>query len=220
MKILGIDEAGRGPVIGPLIVAGVMIEVKGSSTSNVEASNIDGVKDSKLLKHDVRIKLDKKIKKNSKYVIIEVNPQEIDAALNSPDLNLNWLEAHKYADIINELNPDRAIIDCPSPNCSAFESYLRNLLEDKDVELVVEHKADMKYPTCSAASILAKVRREEAMDEIKEKYGKTGPGYPANPVTQQFIKENWEKHPEIFRKTWATFKNQKKMKDQKSLDGF
>jgi ribonuclease HII len=213
MKVLGIDEAGRGPVIGPLIIAGVMIE-EGNEDS------IDGVKDSKLLSHKKRIELDKKIKANSEFMIISVEPKEIDAALNSDSMNLNWLEAVKQAEIINQLNPDKAIIDCPSPNCRAYETYLRNLLVNKKIQLVVEHKADVNYPVCSAASIIAKVRREEAMDEIKSTYGETGPGYTANPITQKFIKENWEKHPEIFRKSWSTFKNHEKMKFQKKLEGF
>ena len=213
MKVLGIDEAGRGPVIGPLIIGGVMIE-------EGEEFKIDGVKDSKLLTHKKRLELDRKIKANSEFMIIDILPDEIDRALLSNHLNLNWLEAHKQAKIINELKPDKAIIDCPSPNCRKFESYLRNLLTNKKIELVVEHKADIKYPTCSAASIIAKVRREEEMNKIKEKYGLTGPGYPANPTTKIFIKENWEKHPEIFRKTWVTFKNHEKMKNQKSLEDF
>ena len=215
MKVLGIDEAGRGPVIGPLILAGVMIE-------EGEEKNIDGVKDSKLLQHKKRIELDKKIKANSKYKIIEVSPQEIDKALDpeNKSMNLNWLEAHKQAEIINSLNPDKAIIDCPSPNCKKFSEYLKKLLKNKDVELIVEHKADSKYPTCSAASILAKVKREQIMDKIKKKYGNTGPGYSSNPITQKFVKENWERHSEIFRKTWVTFKNHEKMKNQKTLEGF
>lgn len=215
VKVLGIDEAGRGPVIGPLILAGVMIE-------EGEEKKIDGVKDSKLLQHKKRIELDKKIKLNSKYKIIEVSPKEIDSALDPQNklMNLNWLEAHKQAEIINSLKPDKAIIDCPSPNCKKFTEYLKNLLKNKDIELIVEHKADSKYPTCSAASILAKVKREQVMDKIKKKYGNTGPGYSSNPVTQKFVKENWEKHPEIFRKTWVTFKNHEKMKDQKTLEGF
>ncbi len=213
MKVLGIDEAGRGPVIGPLIIAGVMIE-------EGQEKNIDGVKDSKLLPHKKRIELDRKIRANSEFMIIDILPDEIDRALSSNYLNLNWLEAHKQAKIINELNPDKVIIDCPSPNCKKFEDYLRELLTNKKIKLIVEHKADSKYPTCSAASILAKVRREEEMNKIKEKYGMTGPGYPANPITKIFIKENWEKHPEIFRKSWATFKNQEKMKNQKTLEGF
>ena len=210
MKILGIDEAGRGPVIGPLIIAGVMVE-------EGDESKFKGVKDSKLLSHGKRVELDKIIKSNSKYKIIEVSPREIDEALLSEHLNLNWLEAQKQAEIINELKPDKAIIDCPSPNCSAYENYLMGLLKSKEVILVVEHKADIKYPTCSAASILAKVRREEEMKKIKEKYGDTGPGYPANPVTKKFVAENFEKYPEIFRKTWSTFKKVVKAKGQKKL---
>ncbi len=213
MKVLGIDEAGKGPVIGPMIIAGAMI-------NQGEEKNIEGVKDSKLLTHKVRLELDKKIKENAKHKIIIVSPQEIDEALLSETLNLNWLEAHKQAELINHFNPDKAIIDCPSPNCEKYTEYLKDLLENKDVELVVEHKADFKYPICAAASILAKVKREEEMDIIKEKYGDTGPGYPGNESTKKFLAENWEKYPEIFRKTWSTFKNQAKTKHQKSLGEF
>ena len=197
-KILGIDEAGRGPVIGPLIVAGVMIE-----EDNVKL--LGEVKDSKLLTHSKRLKLDKQIKEVADFKLIEVSPAEIDKAILSKDSNLNWLEAQKQAEIINELQPDKAIIDCPSINCKAYTQYLQNLLINKNIKLIVEHKADLNYPPCSAASILAKVLREEKMDEIKQKYGDTGPGYPANSQTQKFVKENWNKHPEIFRKTWSTY---------------
>ncbi|MEK6879631.1 MAG: ribonuclease HII, partial [Nanoarchaeota archaeon] len=97
MKILGIDEAGRGPAIGPMIIAGVMI-------NEGEENLLTGSKDSKMLVHNVRLVLDKKIKKNSEYKIIEVSPKEIDNAINSENNNLNWLEAQKQAEIINSLN--------------------------------------------------------------------------------------------------------------------
>lgn len=212
MKTLGIDEAGRGPVIGSLVIAGVMVDELGW--------RVDGVKDSKLLSHKKRIELDKKIKKTSRYKIIKISPQEIDNALFSRHLNLNWLEAVKQAEIINALKPDKAIIDCPSPNCKKYTQYLKRLLKNKKTELIVEHKADMKYPVCSAASILAKVEREKEIAQLKKKYGNIGPGYPSNPITQKFIKENWEKHPEIFRKSWITFKNHQKQKHQKRLGDF
>lgn len=210
IKVLGIDEAGRGPVIGPMIIAGVMI-------NEGEENLLDGSKDSKKLVHKKRLELDKKIKKNSIYKIIEVSPKEIDTAVNSKIMNLNWLEAHKQAEIINGLKPDKAIIDCPSPNLKVFKSYLKNLLENKDIELIVEHKADEKYITSSAASILAKVRREEIMDEIKNKYGNTGPGYTSNDATKKFIAENYNKHPEIFRHSWSTFKRLSQKEKQKEL---
>ena len=210
MKILGIDEAGRGPVIGPLIVAGVMIE-------DGKEAMLGEVKDSKLLFHKKRIILSKHIKKNFEYKIIKIHPKEIDDALLSEHLNLNWLEAHKQAEIINKMKPDVVIIDCPSPSIYKYTLYLKNLLKNKKIKLIVEHKADYNYPIVSAASIIAKDTREIEMKKIKKKYGSTGPGYATSPVTQKFIKENFDKHPEIFRQTWATFKNQKKMKGQMKI---
>ena len=212
VKVLGIDEAGRGPVIGPLVIAGAMIE-EGTEISLGE------VKDSKLLAHKKRVELWETITKNSEYKIIKVSPQEIDAAVESKEggMNLNWLEAKHQAEIINELNPDVVIIDCPHPIPKKYEDHVRNLLKNKNIKMIVEHKADVNYPACSAASILAKVVREEEMDKIKEKYGNTGPGYPANPVTQKFIKENWNIYPEIFRHSWSTFKKIAEGKGQKTL---
>ena len=218
MKVLGIDEAGRGPVLGPMIIAGVMIQ-------DGKEAELGAVKDSKLLTHKKRIELNHLIQEHSEFKIIEVSPKEIDDAVDGEDkknMNLNWLEAHKQAEIINELKPDVAIIDCPSPNCKKYEEYLRNLLNDelKNIKLIVEHKADVNYPVCSAASIIAKVRREEEVEKLKQKYGDIGPGYPANATTQKFIKENWEKHPEIFRHSWSTFKKHEQMKGQQKLEGF
>ncbi|MEK6914302.1 MAG: ribonuclease HII [Nanoarchaeota archaeon] len=213
-KILGIDEAGRGPAIGPMIIAGVMI-------NEGDENLLVGSKDSKMLVHKVRMILDKKIKENSTYKIIEVNPKEIDDALNSKKNNLNWLEAQKQAEIINSLNPDKAVIDCPSVNIISFKNYLRNLLNNKEIELIVEHKADQNYITCSAASILAKVRREEKINEIKNEYGDIGSGYPSDPKTKEFIKNNYSNRPEIFRHSWATLKklseNQKKFPKNRHL---
>jgi ribonuclease HII len=209
-KVLGIDEAGRGPVIGPLIIAGVMIE-------DGKEAELGAVKDSKLLKHKDRVSLYHQITAHSEFKIIEVSPREIDEALdeNNKEMNLNWLEAHKQTEIINHFNPDIVVIDCPHPVPKKFEEYLKKLISKKNIKYIVEHKADVNYPICSAASIVAKVRREEEMARIQKQYGDTGPGYPANPATQKFIKENWKKHPEIFRKSWSTFKNIEKANDEK-----
>lgn len=213
MKVLGIDEAGRGPVIGPLIVAGVMIE-------DGKEKMLGEVKDSKMLFHRKRKILAKNIKEVSKYKLILVHPKEIDAALLSTDLNLNWLEAHKQAIIINELKPNVAIIDAPSINTSKYKEYLLNLLENKKIKLIVEHKADVNYPVCAAASIIAKVKREQEIQKLKKKYGNFGPGYPSNKKTQEFVKKNWRKYPGLFRKTWSTFKRYSEPKKQKKLTDY
>jgi len=209
-KVLGIDEAGRGPVIGAMVMAGVMIE-------EGDEHLLEGSKDSKMLAHSVRLELDKKIREGAQHMVIEFSPQEIDDALANPDMNLNWLEAKGQAELINSLKPDKVIIDCPSVNLISFEAYVRGLLDNKDIEMIVEHKADEKYITSSAASILAKVRREDIVDKIKEKYGNTGSGYPADPHTKKFIAENWDKCPEIFRKSWSTYKKVVEDKGQKKL---
>lgn len=210
VKVLGIDEAGRGPVIGPLVIAGAMI-------NEGDEKLLGEVKDSKLLVHKKRVELWDSITKIAKYKIIEVSPKEIDEAVESEgnDMNLNWLEAKHQADIINELNPDKVIIDCPHPIPKKYEDHIRKLLKNKDVRIICEHKADFNYPICSAASILAKVKREEEMAKIQKQYGNTGPGYPANAVTQKFLKENWQKYPEIFRHSWSTFKKVAQANDVK-----
>ena len=214
--VCGIDEAGRGPVIGPMVMAGVIIE-----EADIPMLKKLGVKDSKQLSPKSRESLYPDIiKAVIGHQIVIISPQEIDNALFSDDLNLNWLEAHKAADIINTLRPDKAVIDSPSTNCVAYARYLRKLLNNKHIELVCAHKADVNFPEVSAASILAKVTRDQEMAEIQKKYGDAGPGYSSNLITQKFIRENWEKHPEIFRKSWETYKHQERNKFQKSLDGF
>lgn len=217
MTILGIDEAGRGSIIGSLFVAGAAFNEK-----DLDKLKKMGVKDSKLLTHKKRVELCKKIEKLSKkFVVIRVSPQEIDdALLNQSKMNLNWLEAVKTAEIINDIKPKKAIIDCPSPNVPAYRRYISKLLEEQDTELIVEHKADVKYIASAAASILAKCGREEEVEKLQKKYGEIGPGYPSNEITKAFVEKNWEKHPEIFRKSWRTYKNVKGKKNQKSLNEF
>jgi len=213
--VLGIDEAGRGPIIGPLVIAGVLIDKKDEK----KLKEIE-VKDSKLLSQKQREFLFDKIIKIAKSTsILIIEPEEIDKHILKDDTsNLNWLEAKKSAEIINEFAPKTVILDSPHPKPEKYADYVRNILE-KETDIISENKADVTYPVCSAASILAKVTREREMDKIKAKYGNTGPGYPSNEITQEFVKNNWNKHPEIFRKSWKTFqkvanqKNQSKLKD-------
>ena len=113
MIICGIDEAGRGPLIGPMVMAGVLIEEKDEAKFRAI-----GARDSKLLTPNQREDLFEKVKNISKkYKILVINADEIDDAVNGKDnLNLNWLEANGTAKILNELKPEKAIIDSPSPN--------------------------------------------------------------------------------------------------------
>ena len=214
--ICGIDEAGRGPVIGPLVACGVVID----ENKIFELESI-GVKDSKLLLPRKREELFVQIKKIVKaYEIAVLTPAEVDNALESENMNLNWLEAKTSADIINKLKPNEAVIDCPSTNIKAYSDYIKNLLII-DVKLVVEHKADLNYPVVAAASILAKVVRDREIEKIKATIGlDVGSGYPSDPKTKNFLSENWNKYPDIFRKTWSSYRKFSDSKKQKKLGDF
>jgi len=214
--LTGIDEAGRGPVIGPLVICGVLIE----SEDEKKLAAI-GVKDSKLLLPKKREELfDKILKIVKKYEIVILSPKDIDAALMDPDTNLNWLEADNSADIINKLKPEKAIVDCPSNNIPEYRDYLKKKL-NVECEVLAEHKADLNHVVVGAASILAKVTRDREIENIKKMVGEdTGSGYPADPITKSFLSQNYKKYPQIFRKSWQTYKDVVAKNQQTGLDNF
>jgi ribonuclease HII len=213
--VIGIDDSGRGPLIGPMILAGVLVEKEKDVLFKDH-----GITDSKLLLHSKRMELSKIIKQHSiKTHLIRVFPDEIDNSI-SKGTNLNTLEAKKAAEIINELNSGKyqketikVIVDCPSNNIFAWRNTLiKHIKHINNLYIICEHKADFNHPSVSAASILAKVTREEEMDKSKEKYkeyGNLGSGYPSDPYTQEFLKNNGKKLKDsgLFRKSWQTWKS-------------
>lgn len=226
--ILGIDDAGRGPLIGPMVLAGVLV-----TKEQEEFLKKEGVKDSKMLTHANRVRLAEIIKKNSiKFHVVQSSPEEIDTFVESK-ANLNRLEATKTAEIINALNDGKekikVIVDCPSINKGAWSKTLHELVKDtSNLQILCEHKADVNHPSVSAASILAKVKREDEVAEIRKKfisYGDIGSGYPADPATKTFLKKHGKELEDsgIFRKSWGTWKqffSPKKNAKQETLEGF
>lgn len=218
MLTIGIDDAGRGPIIGPMIVAGVL-------TNNENKLKEIGAKDSKMLLHSARVKLSSSLKEGIlDSCVIKISPEEIDEfVLNGK--NLNTLEAIKMADLINKLNTKKdkikVVVDCPSVNLSAWRDKLVSFINHTDnLEIICEHKADANHPSVSAASILAKVAREEEVDKIKKEFGDIGSGYPSDPYTKEFLKTHGKKleNSGIFRKSWATWKALYSDKQKSLLD--
>ncbi|MFO7711027.1 MAG: ribonuclease HII [Candidatus Woesearchaeota archaeon] len=197
----GIEEAGRGPVIGPLVMVGVMGDLE-----DEKALKSLGVKDSKLLSPKKREALYPKILEIvKKYKVVILSPRDIDEALASDTMNLNLLEGSTSADIINELKPEIAILDCPSTNPPAYHDYVKGRLSH-ETEIIAEHKADLNYTIVSAASIIAKVLRDRAIKEIETTHKVVvGSGYPSDKKTQVFLKENYKKY-DFFRKSWSSYK--------------
>ncbi len=216
--ICGIDEAGRGPVLGPMVMCGLLVKEE-DEKKLVKLQ----VKDSKLLTRARREFLFDKIKDVSyKAEIVMINPDEIDHAVNNHDgLNLNKLEARKSAEMINLLKPDKAIIDAPSNNIKSYRQYLSNLIKNKKIELILEHKADVNYPIVSAASILAKVTRDNEIEKIKKKIRiDFGSGYMTDPKTINFLEKYYEEYHELFRKSWFPYQDMLNRKFQSKLEDF
>lgn len=217
---LGIDDAGRGPVIGPMILAGCILD----KTSEVEFKKL-GIKDSKQLTQKRREFLEKIIKEKAVAYSVEITfPNEIDSSKHK-GLKLNELEANMAAKIINKINPQDkkvfAILDCPSTSIINWRNYLLTKITYlKNLEVACEHKADINHVSVAAASILAKCERERQMEKLKEEYGEEiGSGYSSDPLTKKFLVKFSEKYKDkgIFRKTWETYKNAIQTSSQRTL---
>lgn len=212
MLIAGVDEAGRGPLIGPMVICGFALD-----QTKLNYLRDLKVRDSKLLSRAQRERIFRELTTIGAHHIIAIPAKEIDAAVLGPE-NLNWLEARKTVEILEKLQPQQAIVDCPSTNIPAYTGFiLKHLSIPLDVKC--EHKADAHYEIVAAASILAKVTRDRLIDEIKELHDVDfGSGYMSDERTARFLQENPE-FPEI-RRSWAPYQKLQKDKVQKGLGEF
>lgn len=246
--IIGIDEAGRGPVIGPMVICAFSVLEKNSEKINEIFLKLN-VKDSKKLTPEKREKIFQeflmlKKKKDIDFEIIIVPPAEIDSAVESKTMNLNKLEIIKNVELIlkilqknTEFNEEVNIyIDCPSNNIKSFiqeffyffnhdysiisekkDEIIITLNLSKKIKIFFAHKADEKYKIVSAASIVAKVTRDNIIDEIKRSINfDFGSGYPADERTIDFLEKNYNKY-DFFRKSWDSWKrvNNKNKNDER-----
>jgi ribonuclease HII len=210
--ILGIDEAGRGPVIGPMVIAGYCIEEE-----KIELLKSLGVKDSKELTRKQREEIyNEIIKLTDKYKYIIIDPKTIDYYVYRN--KLNYLEFENMIKIIEEIKPDKVIIDSPMVNTKKVVEYIKNNLKI-NVEIIAENKADKNYPVVSAASIIAKVIRDKEIDKIKEKLNlDIGSGYPSDEKTIKVLKEDYDKIKDYVRESWMTVKRIRKRNQKNILD--
>jgi ribonuclease HII len=215
MLISGVDEAGRGPVIGPLVIAGVLFDEK-----DLPKLTELGVKDSKLLSPQKRETLATQIRKTALIChTVWLSPAEIDCVVESKRRlhKLNRLEAQAMAKVIAILKPDTVYVDASDILPDRFAEHIAENLSFTP-KMVCEHKADANYPIVSAASILAKVERDKAISKLQKKHGNIGCGYPHDPNTINFL-EIWIRkfgdYPDFVRKSWKTAKRIKNKADPK-----
>ncbi|MEK6885464.1 MAG: ribonuclease HII [Nanoarchaeota archaeon] len=212
--VLGIDDAGRGCVLGNMVLAGCLMKKE----LEQEFKKL-GIKDSKLLSPIQREKLVKMIKeKVISFAFHMATPVEIDTGMGE-GLNLNLVEALSAGTIINELTEKlsksekeniKIILDCPSINTAGWKNQLMGYVKDKklDSRIVCEHKADFNHPVVSAASIIAKTTRDSEIEKLKKEVGfDFGSGYPADPYTKKALIEHGDEllKKRIIRESWATW---------------
>jgi ribonuclease HII len=203
LRICGIDEAGRGAVIGPMVIAGVLVD-QSRVGELVEA----GVKDSKELAPGIRAELSKLIKEVAERVeLIVVDARLVDESTRrSGARGINELEARVIAELIDRLKPDAAYIDLPSTKYHDFRALIEQYASHK-CSLILEHKADRRYPVVSAASIVAKHERDMLVEKLKAELGDFGSGYPSDPKTRSFLLQalmRGDVRRDHIRLTWKT----------------
>ncbi|HEX9262490.1 MAG TPA: ribonuclease HII [Candidatus Bathyarchaeia archaeon] len=209
MLIAGIDEAGRGCVIGPLVIAGVLAREEILPTLKRL-----GVKDSKLLSSAKRESLAAEVRRlTEKQEIFKLSPEEIDRAVESGRKlhKLNRLEAINMARIIDALNPEEAYVDAADVLEERFKHHIQERLNVK-AKIMAKHKADKLYPIVSAASIIAKVERDREIAQLMTQYGDFGSGYLTDPKTMIFLRRWLNSHneyPNCVRKSWKPAKKAK-----------
>ena len=204
MDILGVDEAGRGSVLGPLVIAGVVVPEKMEKV--LERM---GVKDSKRLAPHRRTILSRKLKKMFDYDIVVITAREIDE-MRADGINLNEIERNAMQDLILKMKPEKAIVDAVDVKAERFQENLKN---STGFDIIAEHKADNNYIQVSAASIIAKAERDAQIEEINKEFIKTGgigSGYPSDPTTKKFLTNyTYDEMPDFVRRSWNTVSKMK-----------
>ena len=155
---LGADEAGRGPVIGPMVICALM--------GNPAELSAIGARDSKKLTPSKREMLFSRISDASRWELHVVSAHEIDEAVATS--SLNRLELKHFAQLLSLFDIGNAFVDSPDVNEKRFSEELSRLCRKT---VVAEHKADEKYPSVSAASIIAKVTRDRIIEDMKSEIG-------------------------------------------------
>ncbi|MGC8631341.1 MAG: ribonuclease HII [Thermoprotei archaeon] len=189
MIIAGVDEAGRGPIVGPMVIAAVSGDEKA-----VEKLRELGVRDSKTLTPRKREELIPFILGIVKSVVFVVPPRVIDLNVKKSGGNLNDLEAFLMGEAISCLRPDEAIVDA----LGSEKKFADKVFLYSGIKVIARHDADSSCVLASTASVIAKVTR----DRLVRCLPRAGSGYASDPYTKRFI-DRVGKNPSFIRKTWG-----------------
>ena len=209
---IGVDEAGKGPVLGSMFAAAVRAP---------PVAIPDGVDDSKRLSPPRREVLAAQLRADDRVEIglAEIPVSRIDGA---EDMNTLTVAAHAEAVAAVARDGDGGILDAGD---TSTERFARRVTErvPAEVDLRAEHGADETYLLVSAASVLAKVERDAHVATLAQSYGDVGSGYPSDPTTRAFLRSYVETHgdlPACARRSWSTCDDVLAAAEQSALDSF
>jgi ribonuclease HII len=215
LMIGGVDEAGRGSIIGPLVVAGVSVR-----ESKVAKLKEMGVKDSKQLTRQARERLyDEIVSIADHYHVHTIKSTEVDSHVLQR--GLNRLEARAMAHVIGKMKVDEVYVDCCDTNPERYREHIAGHLKSvPPAKIHSMHHADRINVVVSAASVLAKITRDFEIQKIRKRYRDIGSGYPSDEKTMLFIR-NWveeKKVPPAFaRKSWKPLRIMLEGMEQRTL---
>jgi ribonuclease HII len=198
--VVGIDEAGRGAWVGPLVVGAFAVPL-----DRVERLAAVGARDSKLLSPRLRAEVYDRLLEIGVARSIELSPAQIDREVAGH--RLNALEAAAFGRLARELGPARVYVDACDANARRFARRVAAAAGEGN-RVVARHKADRDLPLVGAASIVAKVRRDRRIEALdRELGGGLGSGYPSDPRTIAFVRD-WAARsavrPPWLRASWST----------------
>ena len=208
MLIAGLDEAGRGPVIGPLVVGCVVMYQK-----DLHILDEIGVDDSKHLSPKKRAYLAGEIKRVSVIAkTLVISAEELNEMHYKKKITLNQIEEQGFAQLINTLpqQPQEIFLDACDTIEERFGRTIGKMLTFTPERIISKHKGDAIFKVVGAGSIIAKTHRDQIIEQYKREYGEIGSGYPSDPATKTYLKSYYAKHqkfPKIVRTWWKTCDN-------------
>ena len=208
----GVDEAGKGPVLGSMFAACVVAD---------PADLPDDIGDSKGIRPERREELARTIRERAEAVAVsEIDVEQID----DPGTDMNTLTVAAHAEALGAVASDglATYLDAGDTNAVRFERRVADRVE-ADLDLRAEHGADECYPIVGAASIVAKVARDAHVAELAAEYGEVGSGYPGDATTREFLEAYVAEQgclPACARETWQTSRDVRREADQAALVDF
>lgn len=218
MARVGADEAGKGPVLGSMFAAAVRVR------DGVRLP--DGLADSKQLTPERRDALASQLRATAGVEIglAEVPVERID----DPATDMNSLTVEAQAKALGEVAGanDEVWCDAADVDADRFARRVRDALETSGtggLDIRAAHRADEDHPLVSAASVLAKVARDDHVAALTAEYGEIGSGYPGDPATVRFLEAYVERHgrlPGCARASWETSERLLAAREQAGLEDY